>query len=108
MTKSPPKSSRKYQPSTRQTSPPDLCGTDAVATSPLCIHETRRLSCDHDDAIEAPHRRHRRDHVKLKLIFHAESAPGPTVQNWGFAPAPAWSPSTSSSVVSSSNIQHPS
>ena len=30
-----------------------LCGTDAVATLPPYIHETRRLSGDHEDAIDA-------------------------------------------------------
>ena len=30
-----------------------LCGTDAVATWPPYIHETRGLSCDHEDAIDA-------------------------------------------------------
>ena len=45
-----------------------LCGTDAV-------HETRSLSCDRDDAIDANEVRHRRDGVRFKFIFHAESAP---------------------------------
>ena len=31
----------------------NLCGTDAVATLPLYIHETRGLSCDHEDDIDA-------------------------------------------------------
>ena len=36
--------------------------------------DTRRLSYGHVDGVEASQRRHRRDHVMLKLIFHAESA----------------------------------
>ena len=30
-----------------------LCGTDAVATWTRYVHETRQLSCDHDDDIDA-------------------------------------------------------
>ena len=39
----------------------DLCATDAVATLSPCTHETRRRSCDHDDAIDA--KWHREDAI---------------------------------------------
>ena len=38
-----------------------LCGTDTVATPSPCARETRRLSCDHVDGVEAV--RHRDDAV---------------------------------------------
>jgi hypothetical protein len=38
-----------------------LCGTDAVATLPLYIHETHGHSCDHEDAIDA--KWHREDAI---------------------------------------------
>ena len=47
---------------------------DAVAPDRL-PHATRRLSWDHDDAVEASHRRRRADHVKFKVTEDAESAP---------------------------------
>ena len=40
---------------------------DSTAVAPL--------SCDREDAIEASRGRHRRDGVRFKFIFHAESAP---------------------------------
>ncbi len=49
---------------------------DSVATLSPFTHETRRLSCDHDDAIDATRHRDRRDHVKSKFIFCSESLTG--------------------------------
>ena len=48
---------------------------DGVAKLSPFTHETRRLSCDHEDGVDAV--RHRVDAVaataSVKLIFHAES-----------------------------------
>ena len=52
-----------------------LRGTCTIAKPSPCTHEARRLSCDHEDAIDATWHRDRRDHVTFKFIFHAESAP---------------------------------
>ena len=39
----------------------DLCAADAVATLSPCTREARRLSCDHEDAIDA--KMHRADAI---------------------------------------------
>ena len=53
---------------------PAPASNDGVATRPRLPHETRRLSCGRIDVVNATRHRDRRDHVKLKLILHAESA----------------------------------
>ena len=45
----------------------DLCGTYTIAKRSPFTREARRLSCDHDDAIEAV--RHRADAIFPKLKF---------------------------------------
>ena len=44
-----------------------------ITKLPLYVHETRRLSCDRHRRDVASRGRHRRDHVRFKFIFHAES-----------------------------------
>ena len=52
-----------------------LCGTDTVAKLSPFTHETRRLSCDHEEGLEASHRRHRRELEVQKITEKdAESA----------------------------------
>ena len=60
----------------------DLCGTDIVATRARPSRETHRLSCDHEDAVEAT-----RSHEDVFMKTPASSSSFFTPSH-GPAPAP--------------------